>query len=124
MCFTTPPVSVSGRRERDGPDGSFLRRSAITATNVTLIADEERVRDTERNHTDEPTSTLAFSSSFTNPVTLSRVEVSQAGRKVTFDWQTSAESFHLGFHLWGETCILYTSPSPRDKRQSRMRSSA
>ena len=26
--------------------------------------------------------------------------------------------------LWDETCLLYTSPSPRDKRQSRMPSSA
>ena len=25
---------------------------------------------------------------------------------------------------WVNTCLLYTSPSPRDKRQSRMRSSA
>ena len=25
---------------------------------------------------------------------------------------------------WFETCLLYTSPSPRDKRQSRMPSSA
>ena len=26
--------------------------------------------------------------------------------------------------LWQESCLLYTSPSPRDKRQSRMPSSA
>ena len=25
---------------------------------------------------------------------------------------------------WGNPCLLYTSPSPRDKRQSRMPSSA
>ena len=25
---------------------------------------------------------------------------------------------------WGVSCLLYTSPSPRDKRQSRMPSSA
>ena len=35
----------------------------------------------------------------------------------------------LGFYLVGDvgvgkTCLLYTSPSPRDKRQSRMPSSA
>ena len=29
-----------------------------------------------------------------------------------------------GKDLRGETCLLYTSPSPRDKRQSRMPSSA
>ena len=26
--------------------------------------------------------------------------------------------------IWGSNCLLYTSPSPRDKRQSRMPSSA
>ena len=33
---------------------------------------------------------------------------------------------YLYFHLMGEPllCLLYTSPSPRDKRQSRMPSSA
>ena len=28
------------------------------------------------------------------------------------------------YHRWTYTCLLYTSPSPRDKRQSRMPSSA
>ena len=27
-------------------------------------------------------------------------------------------------HRWNTSCLLYTSPSPRDKRQSRMPSSA
>ena len=29
-----------------------------------------------------------------------------------------------GNHVWDQNCLLYTSPSPRDKRQSRMPSSA
>ena len=29
-----------------------------------------------------------------------------------------------GSYNWDYTCLLYTSPSPRDKRQSRMPSSA
>ena len=102
-CFSSPPVSVSDMRRRDGGDGSFIRRESITATNVTLFVDEDRVSNAERNHITEPTSTLAFSSAFTTPVTLSKVEISQRGRRVRFDWQTSAESFHIGFHLWGET---------------------
>ena len=48
---------------------------------------------------------------------------------VTFDylrsdgqWQTQKrEIYHRGH---GAACLLYTSPSPRDKRQSRMPSSA
>ena len=30
----------------------------------------------------------------------------------------------LEYHHWAFICLLYTSPSPRDKRQSRMPSSA
>ena len=36
-------------------------------------------------------------------------------------------SYHYGSDVedfWGNDCLLYTSPSPRDKRQSRMPSSA
>ena len=32
--------------------------------------------------------------------------------------------FPADFRVWVDTCLLYTSPSPRDKRQSRMPSSA
>ena len=31
---------------------------------------------------------------------------------------------HPRVHAMGSVCLLYTSPSPRDKRQSRMPSSA
>ena len=39
------------------------------------------------------------------------------------------EEFYADFmcssvYTWSEYCLLYTSPSPRDKRQSRMPSSA
>ena len=36
-------------------------------------------------------------------------------------WVTSAEMLNGSFYIY---CLLYTSPSPRDKRQSRMPSSA
>ena len=42
------------------------------------------------------------------------------------DWNDDSR-FHSGNHTWdgqGYLCLLYTSPSPRDKRQSRMPSSA
>ena len=38
--------------------------------------------------------------------------------------QDSVARFHLGNGARIENCLLYTSPSPRDKRQSRMPSSA
>lgn len=102
-CFSAPPISVASMRRRDGADGGFVRRTGITATNVSLIIDEDRISNAERSHITEPTSVLAFSSAFTTPVTLNYVNVEQRGRSVKFNWETSAESFHLGFHLWGET---------------------
>ena len=47
----------------------------------------------------------------------------------TYEWNdggTGADRFGLsaGIYMVTVTCLLYTSPSPRDKRQSRMPSSA
>ena len=35
-----------------------------------------------------------------------------------------SNKIQVGGEAWDRTCLLYTSPSPRDKRQSRMPSSA
>ena len=43
-------------------------------------------------------------------------------RKATFQYEIE-DTFEAGIVLTG-SCLLYTSPSPRDKRQSRMPSSA
>ena len=102
-CFTSTPVGVADMRTRAGNNGGFVRRADINASEIILTIDEDRTSDSERNHIDELVSVLAFSQIFTTPVTLNRVEIKQFGRNVNFDWQTSAESFHLGFHLWGET---------------------
>ena len=45
----------------------------------------------------------------------------KAGQKGTGRWSV-IEGLHLGAPV--SICLLYTSPSPRDKRQSRMPSSA
>ncbi len=102
-CFSSTPVVLGGHRSRRGNNGGFLRLVSQNATEAIFTFDEDRVSDTERNHIDEEISVLAFSSTFTTPVTLSKARVQQVGRKTTFNWETSAEIFHLGFHLWGET---------------------
>ena len=38
------------------------------------------------------------------------------------DWQSNSEGLYC--EVDGKTCLLYTSPSPRDQRGSRMPSSA
>ena len=44
----------------------------------------------------------------------------------SLEWITteSAEKFHLAEGTYYLTCLLYTSPSPRDRTRSRMPSSA
>jgi len=101
-CFTQTPIAIEDLSARNGNNGGFLRRCDINADEIILTVDEDRVSDGERNHIDEPASVLAFSSVFSTPVTLNRMRISQRGRRVGFDWETSAETFHLGFNLWGE----------------------
>ena len=44
--------------------------------------------------------------------------------QITVDPDLGAEAFAVAEHLRSETCLLYTSPSPRDRTRSRMPSSA
>ena len=103
-CFTgTTPVAVADMHTTNGADGGFVRRESVNASEIILTIDEDRVSNSERGHIDEDVSVLAFGQAFTTPVTVSKVSIDQRGRTVKFNWQTTSESFHLGFHLWGET---------------------
>ena len=51
-------------------------------------------------------------------------EVSMGLRAWTHGYDFYAPYHSVVFHEYAESCLLYTSPSPRDKRQSRMPSSA
>ena len=42
----------------------------------------------------------------------------------TIDWKEDIRERSRRIYEWDKICLLYTSPSPRDKRQSRMPSSA
>ena len=54
-----------------------------------------------------------------------RAETSQAMSKDQYRHEANAFwELKAVVKAWSETCLLYTSPSPRDKRQSRMPSSA
>jgi len=58
--FTAAPLVVASMARRDGGDGGWLRRGAITATGVNLTVDEDQFNDSERNHTAEAASIAAF----------------------------------------------------------------
>ncbi len=102
-CFSSTPVTLGGSRSRRGNNGGFLRKVSENTAGVIFTYDEDRISDTERSHIDEDVSAIAFSSTFTTPVTLNKIKVTQIGRRTSFAWETASEIFHLGFHLWGET---------------------
>ena len=103
-CFTSAPLTFASQITHNGPQGSFLRRISTTTSGITLIVDEDTVRDGERTHNaDEQPAIMAFSQVFTTPVTLSGARVSVLNNLATFSWDTTAETFNLGFNLWGET---------------------
>ena len=101
-CFTSTPIAVAGKNNRAGPDGGMLRRCSVSNSEIILTFDEDQISEAERRHTDEAVSVFAFGGAVTTPVTLNQASIAIFGRKALFEWQTSAETFHLGFHLWGE----------------------
>lgn len=62
-AFATARV-VATKNRRDGADGGWLRRCALTATQIGLVVDEDIANDPERAHTNEAAGVIAFSRSF------------------------------------------------------------
>ncbi|MEL7485609.1 MAG: hypothetical protein AAGJ87_00170 [Pseudomonadota bacterium] len=71
-CVTTPFTTssfpnarvVATKNSRDGGDGGWLRRCALTASQIGLQVDEDVANDSERAHTNEIAGILAFSDTF------------------------------------------------------------
>ena len=104
-CFDSSPIVLAKQTtSNDTADGGWLRRCSVSDTAATFIYDEDRVQDTERSHTTaEAISVFAFGDGEVTPVTISSAKVSRVGRRAIFTWETAAETFNLGFNLWGET---------------------
>ncbi|MFP4056036.1 MAG: PEP-CTERM sorting domain-containing protein [Candidatus Brocadiia bacterium] len=64
QTFPSPPLVIGNQATRDGGDGGWLRRGAVSASSVNLIVDEDQVGDGERGHTDERASVFAASQPF------------------------------------------------------------
>lgn len=70
-CFTNgfgqtsaSTIVVAKKNSHIGGDGGWLRRCSLSSTLIGLTVDEDTSRDTERAHTGESASILAFSQSF------------------------------------------------------------
>jgi len=65
--FAAPPLVIATISKRDGGDGGWMRRANVTADAVWLTTDEDQFNDSERSHTTEAASVLAFSDPFAIP---------------------------------------------------------
>jgi len=101
-CFTNTPVVLANKRTRNEDDGGWLRECGISSAGINLTIQEDRDRDNERAHVDEGISVIAFGQAFSTPVTLSQIAITQLDRTVDFAWETSTETFNIGFNLWGK----------------------
>lgn len=100
-CFSSAPIVGATKRGRNGTDGGWLRRctGGFTSTTVLFTVDEDRHRDSERNHTDEAASVLAFETDFSTPVTLAYFRAERMAGGTRFEWETETEAGNLGFDL-------------------------
>jgi len=62
--FGSEPIAVATNATRDGGDGGWIRRRDLTASQIGLVVDEDESNDSERGHTSEAASVLAFSDAF------------------------------------------------------------
>ena len=98
---------------------------------------EKRKQKQEGKAKKRKAKSVKFSSSMENLVTktvkiapipeldLKVVKVQEQPIRNKFVYLPNEEAFSMACHLtWCTTCLLYTSPSPRDRQKSRMPSSA
>ena len=125
--------------------GGATESGSVTSENVSVDAnevtpevqnenDQEQVESKETS--DEETTTTSVSESKilwgatdAKPEVYASADVSQTTIDLTVEWVNKAIGYWGSYgplEIWivGTGCLLYTSPSPRDKRQSRMPSSA
>ncbi|GAB1268339.1 hypothetical protein NBRC116493_15920 [Aurantivibrio infirmus] len=62
--FSAIPLVVASQNTRDGGDGGWVRRCAISTSSVGMTIDEDRAADSERSHTTERVGLLAISAAF------------------------------------------------------------
>lgn len=67
--YVQPPLVVGSLLTRAGSDGGWLRRCALSTSSIGLTVDEDKYKDTERDHTTEQAGLLAFSRPFNAQLT-------------------------------------------------------
>ncbi|MGI1987674.1 DUF6701 domain-containing protein [Shewanella glacialipiscicola] len=58
--FTNPPTLVAGKNSHNGSDGGWLRRCNLSATQVSMVNDEDTYQSNDRSHASENYGFVAF----------------------------------------------------------------
>ena len=120
-------VSVSHRRPLHPQSFNTIARTRTWPS--TPVADTRVVGTMSRMVVDVPHTMLSWllsvDVSHRRPLNPPSFIAPQAGRRVVVEFEhTPSATRSQPPGVWRTICLLYTSPSPRDKRQSRMPSSA
>ncbi len=93
---TNPPPALGGTRQ---PNGSLSAFDGETLEGTWTLT----VTDNAGQDTGSLLATTCIDSSTTTPVTLGLFESKLKGDRLQAKWQTSSETFNVGFNLWGLT---------------------
>ncbi|PKH58838.1 beta-glucosidase [Shewanella sp. Choline-02u-19] len=69
ISFAGPPIFVAGKQSRKGSNGGWLRRCQLTNNKVSMVVDEDRYQNSERNHLQEDYGFVAFDDPAEPPAT-------------------------------------------------------
>lgn len=62
--YTSAPLVVANKQRYDGGDGGWIRRCAVSTSQVEIQIDEDVASDNDRNHTTESVAMVVFSDAF------------------------------------------------------------
>ena len=102
------------------PTGTYTLESGVAGANFALAQDSSYYISIRAIDNNGRISVVSTSTVFTTAPSLTLSSPNQFPDKVELSWTTPVTPGITDYSI----CLLYTSPSPRDKRQSRMPSSA
>lgn len=105
-CFNTSfagtyssPILIASQVTRDGSDGGWIRRCALSSDQVGLTVDEDRDRDSERSHTTEQAGIFVFGGALdADLLLLDHFEIAHSGQGVTCEAERVTISAHGFYH--------------------------
>ncbi len=89
------PYAIATQSSRDGNNGGWLRRCALSSSAIGLFVDEDQANDSERTHTTEEASIFVFSRAFEAEINaIDHYAIFHSGTGVTCEAETVTIAAH------------------------------